>query len=174
MVTDIERGYFDKLMLSPANRLAVLIGTVAANFVGVLFRSLIVCALALLTGLHFATGIAGILPMVLLASIWGLVFAGVAMAVALKTANAQAVQGALVFLFPVLFLTTSFAPRAAMTGWLRTAVAYNPITYILEAMRSFSAYGFDTVTVGKGVLAVLIMAPITMGLAIAALKGRLK
>ncbi|MFN2642806.1 MAG: ABC transporter permease [Actinomycetota bacterium] len=174
MVTDIERGYFDKLMLCPANRLAVLIGTVGANFAGVLFRSLIVTAIALATGLHFATGIAGILPMVFLASLWGLVFAGIAMAVAIKTANAQAVQGSIVFLFPLLFLTTSFAPREAMTGWLKVAVGYNPITYILEGMRSFSAYGFDATRIAKGVLAVLIMAPITMGLSIAALRGRLK
>jgi len=174
MVTDIERGYFDKLMLSPANRLAVLVGTVAANFAGVLFRSLVVTAVALAAGLHFATGITGVLPMVLLASLWGLVFSGIAMAVAIKTANAQAVQGTIVFLFPLLFLTTSFAPRAAMTGWLRTAVAYNPITYILEAMRSFSATGLDAAVIAKGVVAVLIMAPITMGLAIAALRGRLK
>jgi ABC-2 type transport system permease protein len=174
MVTDIERGYFDKLMLSPANRLAVLVGTVAANFAGVLFRSLVVTAVALATGLHFKTGVAGIFPMVLLASLWGLVFAGIGMATAIKTANAQAVQGTLVFLFPALFLTTSFAPRAAMTGWLRTAVAYNPITYILEAMRAFTVNGLDAAVIGKGVLAVLIMAPVTMGLAIATLRGRLK
>lgn len=174
LVQDIERGYFDKLMLSPANRGAVLIGVVGANFAGVLLRSMIVTFVALATGLTFATGVIGVFPMVLLASFWGLVFAGVGMAVAIRTGNAQAVQGSLVFLFPLLFFTTSFAPRESMTGWLKTAVAYNPITYILEAMRSFSAYGFQAGTVGKGVLALLIMAPITMGLSLAALRARLK
>ncbi|MFN2614634.1 MAG: ABC transporter permease [Actinomycetota bacterium] len=174
MVQDIERGYFDKVMLVPANRLGFLIGTVGANFMSVVFRSLIVTGVAMAAGLHFKTGIAGVLPMVLIASLWGLVFAGVGLTTAIKTGNAQAVQGTIVFLFPLLFLTTSFAPRAQMTGWLKTAVIYNPITYILDAMRSFSVYGLQWGTIGKGLLALAILAPITMGMAIRALHSRLK
>lgn len=178
MVQDIERGYFDKLMLSPANRSSVLIGTVGANFIGILLRSLIVTLIALAIGMEFATGLAGVFPMVLLASLWGFVFANIGTAVAIKTANAQAVQGSLVFLFPMLFLTTSFAPRVLMEGWLRTAVAYNPITYVLEAMREFSwvdptAPGFDWWVLGKAVIALAIMAPLTFGFASRALHKRL-
>jgi ABC-2 type transport system permease protein len=174
MVTDIERGYFDKLMLSPANRVAILLGTIAANFASVMFRSAVVTFAAMAAGLRFKTGIVGVLPMILIASLWGLVFAGVGMAMAIKTGNAQAVQGTIVFLFPLLFLTTSFAPREQMTGWLKTAVAYNPLTYVLDAMRSFTIYGYDAGLIGKGLLVLCVMAPITMGLAIAALRGRLK
>ncbi len=174
MVQDIERGYFDKLMLSPAARPALLLGFVGANFTGVMLKSFIVSILAMLAGANVVTGLPGMVAMILLASVWGVVFAGVGMATAIKTGNAQAVQGTLVILFPLLFLTTSFAPKEAMEGWMATAVSYNPLTYILEAMRSFTTYGFQWETVGKGLLAVAIMAPITMGLALAALRARLR
>lgn len=174
MVQDIERGYFDKLMLSPAARPALLMGFVSANFVGVIIKSLVVTLLAMLFGADIATGFWGIIPMILLAAVWGVVFAGIGMAMAIKTGSAQAVQGSLVFLFPLLFLTTSFAPKEALEPWMRTAVAYNPLTYILDAMRSFTTFGFDWSTVGKGLLAIGIMAPITMSLSLAALRARLK
>jgi ABC-2 type transport system permease protein len=172
MVQDIERGYFDRLMLSPAARPALLVGFVGANFAGVVLKSSIVMLLAMLFGANIVTGFFGIFPMILLAATWGVVFAGIGMAVAIRTGNAQAVQGALVFLFPLLFLTTSFAPKAAMETWMRTAVTYNPLTYILEGMRSFTTYGFQWGTVGKALLALAIMAPITMGLALSAHRAR--
>lgn len=174
MVTDIERGYFDKLMLTPVSRLSVVLGAMAGNFIGVIFKAFVVSVVAMVTGVAFATGFVGMLAMVLIAGLWGVVFAGVGMAVALKTGSSKATQGSVAFLFPLLFLTTSFAPKESLAGWLKVAVSYNPVTYILEAMRSFSAYGFQTGTVFKGVLAIAVMGAITMSFAVAALRGRMK
>ena len=74
--------------------------------------------------------------------------------------------------FPLLFTTTLFMPQEAMTGWLSTAVDYNPVTYLLAALRSLISVGWEPVTLAKGVGAVLGVGVVSIGLALAALSGR--
>ena len=173
MATDIERGYFDKLLLSPAPRLAILIGGMGANFLRVVVQAAMVTAVALATGVVFETGIAGAAGMVLLSSVWGLAFGTVGAGVAMKTGSAQATQTAQFALFPLIFLTTSFAPRDAMEGWLHTAVGFNPVTYILEGMRGFSIYG-DAGDVLKGFVSAGVIGVITISFALWAMRSRLR
>lgn len=172
MVIDVERGYFDKLLVTPTSRIAILLGAMGANFARVTAQALIVTAVALATGLDFQTGLVGAVLMVLLASLWGIAFAGLGMGVALKTGSENATNGAQIFIFPMLFLTTSFAPREVMTGWLDTAVGYNPITYLLEAMRSFSLTGWDAAALGKGLVAVACLGTVTVSFSLWALRTR--
>lgn len=174
LVQDIERGYFDKLLVSPISRAAIVIGGMGANFARVFFQGIVVSVIAVAAGLDFATGPIGIVMMVTIASIWGLAFGAVGVAVALKTGSAQAVQGAQVFVFPLLFLTTSFAPKEAMTGWLRTAVAFNPVTYVLDGMRAFAWTGWDADVIGRSFAITIALSVVTIGAAVAALRGRLR
>ncbi len=71
MVTDIESGYFDKLLLTPANRLAVLVGAMSADFFRIMAQATLVLAVALPLGLHFETGILGMVVLILVTSVWG-------------------------------------------------------------------------------------------------------
>src|SRR5690606_27147093 len=90
MVADIESGYFDKLLLTPANRMALLIGAMAADFFRIMAQAVLVLLIALATGLEFETGVPGAIVLILIASLFGLAFSGLGFAVALKTGNAQA------------------------------------------------------------------------------------
>lgn len=174
MVTDIETGYFDKLLLTPAPRFALLIGSMAADFSRVFFQGLLVAFVALLAGLDFATGAVGAFAMVVIASLWGLAYSAIGYAIALKTGNSQATQSAFVFFFPLMFLTTSFAPKEALSGWLQTAATYNPITYLLDAMRSLSMVGWDPEALLKGLLAIGAVGVVTVSLALLAMRGRVR
>lgn len=174
MVTDIESGYFDKLLLTPANPLALLIGAMGADFARVIVQGLFVGAVALATGTVFATGIVGMVAMVALASLWGLAYSSIGFSIALKTGNSQATQSAFVIFFPFVFLTTSFAPMEALTGWLRTAATYNPMTYLLRGMRALSMQGWDAGEIGLGILAAIGLGAVTVTLALRALKGRVR
>jgi ABC-2 type transport system permease protein len=174
MVQDIERGYFDKLMVTPASRVAIVIGAMGGNFARIAFQGLAVTVLAMALGLHFETGLLGVIPMVLLASFWGLAFSGIGIGVALRTGSGQATQGAQFLAFPLMMLTTTFAPRELLNGWLHAAVPYNPISYILDAMRSFSLTGFHIWTVGKGLIAAGALMTLTVSFAVASLKRRLR
>ena len=113
--------------------------------------------------------------MVLLASLWGVAFAALGIGVALRTGSGQATQGAQFLAFPLMFLTTTFAPRAKIdVGWLHTAVAYNPVTYILEAMRAFAWKGWFFADIAKGLIAVAALATVTVSFALSSLRHRMR
>src|SRR6478672_8926415 len=85
LVTDIQDGYFDRLLLTPIRRLALLLGLMVADFVLVIFLCIPVLILGFVTSVRFETGIAGIVVFVLFAAAWGLAFTGFPYAIALKT-----------------------------------------------------------------------------------------
>jgi ABC-2 type transport system permease protein len=175
MVQDIERGYFDKLLVTPAARISLVLGAMGGNFARVTFQGLVVTILALLAGMDFQTGVLGVIPMVLMASLWGVAFAALGIGVALRTGSGQATQGAQFLAFPLMFLTTTFAPREAIgVAWLHTAVAYNPVTYILEAMRAFSFGGWVFADIAKGLIAVAALATVTVSFALSSLRHRMR
>ena len=172
VVTDIQTGYFDRLVISPVNRLALLLGLMIADFALVTALTVPVIIMAFIVGVTFATGVPGILTFMLLSGLWGLIFTGFPYAIALKTGNPAAVNISFLLFFPFLFMTTLFVPLEAMTGWLGTAAVYNPVTYLLAALRSLISNGWEPVTLGKGVGAVLGVGVVSIGLSLAALKGR--
>jgi ABC-2 type transport system permease protein len=174
MVVDVERGYFDKMLLAPISRVSIVLGAMGASYVRVVVQGLIVCGVALATGLTFATGIPGVFGLVLLSSLWGIAYAGFGIAVALKTGNSQATQSSLFFVFPLMFLTTAFAPFEALDGWLQTAARYNPLTYLLQGMRAFSLTGWDAGHILGALAAIGGVAALSLTLSFRALAGRLK
>lgn len=174
IVRDIETGYFDKLLLTPTRRLALLIGSMGAEFVTVVVQALLVVAVGALAGVIFGLGLPGVVGLVLIAALWGLAYSGIGYAIALKTGNSQATQSAFVLFFPFVFLTTSFLPEEALSGWLATAAGYNPVTYLLAGLRSLLSAGFDAAAVGGALAAVAAVGAVTISAALAALRGRVR
>ena len=101
-------------------------------------------------------------------------FTGFPYAIALKTGNPAAVNTSFILFFPFAFLTTSFVPREALSGWLDTVAGWNPVTYLLAGMRSLIMVGWDWAVLGKAVLAVAIVGVFSMALCFGALRSRLK
>lgn len=172
MVADIESGYFDKLLLTPASRLAILIGAMMADFLRVMVQATVVLFIALAAGMEFATGIPGAVLLILLSSLWGLAYSAIGFSIALKTGNSQATQSMWALFMPLMFLSTTFAPKEALSGWLKTAASLNPMTYLLDGMRALSMTGWEMDRIAIAVLAVAILGSITLSLALMALKSR--
>jgi len=172
LVTDIQQGYFDRLLLSPARRLPLLLGLMVADFALVVFLCVPVIVLGLILGVSFGTGPLGLLLFVLLGASWGLAFTGFPYAIALKTANPGAVASSFILFFPFAFLTSSTVPLENLTGWMRTIARYNPITYVLEGMRSLLEDSWDWSAIGQAILAIAILGGISQTLALRALRGR--
>ena len=76
--------------------------------------------------------------------------------------------------FPFLFLTSSYVPESQLTGWLKIVAAWNPVTYLLEGLRSLVSVGWDAADLAKALLAVAIVGAISMTLCFAALRGRIR
>lgn len=172
LVRDLERGYFDKLILTPISRPALLLGPILAGSVILGVQAAIVVVVALLLGLHSATGVLGLLVVIGLAVLLGTGFAGFTVSAALGSGSAAATQGASFVFFPLTFLAPTFVPIELLSGWLKVAAQLNPITYVLEAMRAILNTGWDGAAIWKGVLACLILAAITYALAATALRVR--
>jgi len=172
LVTDIQSGYFDRLLMTPMRRLALLLGLMVADLTLVMALTLPVLALGLAVGVRFATGLPGAIVFVALAGLWGLAFTGFPYAIALKTGSPGAVGASFLLFFPFAFLTTATLPLEALTGWLATIARFNPMTYLLAALRSLLYGGWQTRPLVEGTLAIAAVGAISMTLALAALRGR--
>ena len=172
LVTDIQSGYFDRLSMTPVNRQALLLGLMVADFALVVALTLPVLAVGFGIGVGFETGPLGVLVFVLIAGLWGLAYAGFPYAIALKTGNPAAVNSSFLLFLPFVFLTTIFLPRDSMTGWMATVTDYNPVTYILEALRSLISEGWDAEALLAGVAAAAAVGVVSMTLALFTLRLR--
>jgi len=172
LVSDIQSGYFDRLLISPVSRHALLLGLMVSDMLVVVLLSIPVIILGLALGVSFASGVLGILAFILLASLWGLAFTGFPYAIALKTGNPGAVNSSFLLFFPFAFLTTTFLPKAALTGWLATVAAYNPVTYLLDGLRSLTTTGWAAKDLLPALAAIGAVGLLSQILAFRALKGR--
>ena len=109
-----------------------------------------------------------------LAALWSLAFTGFGYAIALKTGNPAAVNSTFLLFFPFLFLTSSYVPRDQLSGWLDTVAGLNPVTYLLEGLRSLVIVGWDASALGQALLAVAIVGALSMTMCFAALRGRIR
>lgn len=172
LVRDVESGYFDKLLLTPVSRATLLLGPIFAGALILGLQASIVILVGMIKGLQPVTGIPGLLVVVGIAVLLGTGFAGFTVSAALGSGNAAATQGASFLFFPLTFLAPTFVPLDFLDGWLKAAAQANPITYVMEAMRSLLNSGWDAQLLWKGVLACLILAVATYGLAGFALRVR--
>ena len=169
LVGDIEGGYFDKLRAAPISRAAIVLGRLTAEFAkGVIITTALVLV-SLPFGVRVASGPPGLVLLVLLASGWCVVFSGFLQLIALKTRSAAATNSGGLIFFPLLFLTPNFVPRDMLTRPMEIAATLNPVTYLMEALRSLILSDIDWVPVGKGFLVVAAAAVVSVGLNVRAI-----
>jgi ABC-2 type transport system permease protein len=162
LVEEIEGGYFDKLRATPVARTSIVLGRLVAEFVKGVLIAVAIVALALIFGITIASGVAGFLLLVLLTALWSVVYVGFIQLIALKTRSAAATNsGGLVF-FPLLFLTPNLVSRDLLTRPMEIAATCNPVTYIMEALRSLILDDFDWATILPGFGVVLGLGVIMM------------
>ena len=166
LVEEIEGGYFDKLRATPVRRSAIVLGRLLAEGVkGLLIASLIV-VLGLAFGIRIASGFPGFLLLVLLTACWAVVYAGYMQIIALKTRSAAATNSAGLIFFPLLFLTPNFVPRNLLTHPMEIAATINPVTYVMEALRSLILVDLHWETIALGFLVVAVAGAAMLALSV--------
>ena len=136
LVEDIEGGYFDKLRAAPVSRSALVLGRLVAEFTKGIVISIAIIALGMVFGVTIASGVLGFVLLVLLTASWAVVFVGLLQLIALKTRSAAATNSAGLIFFPLMFLTPNFVPRDLLTRPMEIAASINPVTYLMESLRS--------------------------------------
>jgi ABC-2 type transport system permease protein len=172
LVLDIQDGYLDRLLMTPIRRLAILLGHMVADVIVAVAVTIPILALGFAIGVRFETGLLGIVVFVALAALWSLAFTGFGYAIALKTGNPAAVNSTFLLFFPFLFLTSSYVPRDQLSGWLDTVAGLNPVTYLLEGLRSLVMQGWEWTKLGQALLAIAVLGLLSMSLCFTALRGR--
>lgn len=164
LVEDIEGGYFDRLRAAPIPRTSIVFGRLFAEAAKSVAITAVMVLLALPFGIRIASGVFGFLLLILLTAAWAVVFAGLMQIIALKTRSAAATNaGGLVF-FPMLFLTPSFVPRDLLTRPMEVAASFNPVTYIMEAMRSLILQDLNWEPIARGFAVVAIFGTVMVAL----------
>jgi ABC-2 type transport system permease protein len=167
LARDIEAGWFDRLLASPAPRWVLLAGIMVSASLRSLIPGAVVLMVAMATGAHFpgllGLAIAAVVVMgvAAISSTWGS-----ALALKFKSQSAAPLMQAGMLL--AIFLTTAYAPLALLQGWLETVARYNPLTQVLEAARQGFIGGVTWSDTWPGLLA---LAGIVTVLTLVALRG---
>jgi ABC-2 type transport system permease protein len=164
LVEDIEGGYFDKLRAAPVSRTALVLGRLAAEAVKSVAITAALVLLALPFGITIASGPLGFLLLLALTAGWATVFAGFMQLIALKSRSAAATNSGGLIFFPLLFLTPNFVPRDLLTRPMEVAATFNPVTYIMEALRSLILDDFAWAAIGRGFAVVAVLGALMVAL----------
>lgn len=148
---DIESGFLKRLALTPLTRSSLLAGQLAGSLALGAFQAAVFLAVGLSAGAGFAAGIAGVPVLLALSIVITLGFSSVGALVALRTGSGEAVQGMFPLFFVFLFLSSMAMPRDLIQhDWFRTIATYNPVSYLLEAIRSLLISGWDAEALALG------------------------
>jgi ABC-2 type transport system permease protein len=144
LARDIQSGFLDRLSLTPMSGAALLAGQLGgALFMGVV-SAMIYLLVGLLFGVGIASGVGGALVLLALAITISFAFACFGTFVALRAGTGEAVQGFFPLFFVLLFLSSAFFPRNLIEqDWFRTVATYNPVSYMVEGIRSLVITGWD-------------------------------
>jgi ABC-2 type transport system permease protein len=141
---DIESGFLSRLSLTPLTRGALLTGQLAGVVALGLAQACVFLAVGEAAGAGFEAGPAGVLVLLALSVLITLGFGTLGALAALRTGSGEAVQGLFPLFFVLLFLSSNALPRDLIeTDWFRTIATYNPVSYLLEAIRSLLITGWD-------------------------------
>jgi ABC-2 type transport system permease protein len=174
LARDIESGFLNRLAMTPLRGEAMLVGQLGGALVLGVVQAVVYLLVGLATGVSFATGIGGALVLLVLSILIAFAFASLGGLLALRFGTGEAVQGIFPLLFVTLFLSSSSLPRNLIkTAWFRDIATYNPISYLLEALRSLVIKGWDGQALALGFGFALALLVIALGLSQSAMKTRL-
>lgn len=145
IATDFQSRYLYKLLTTPASIGSIVLGRLLADSVRLFVQGGAVLLLALALGGQIASGLAGALLMLLIASLFAVVTFGVLTAnIALRTKDPAAVQAIFPMAYLLIFLTTAYQTKDAVeSSVLRAVIDANPTEYVLRAMRDLMLGGYD-------------------------------
>jgi ABC-2 type transport system permease protein len=174
LALDIELGFIDRLIASPVRRSAVVTGRLsAAGVLGALAASWFLIVGAVF-GAEVKGGASAVLVVLALSALASITFGALGAALALGAGRASVVQGIFPLVFVILFLSSAFFPRELMLEPAGTVAAWNPLSLIVDGMREPIVGGIELAATLNGLAGVAIIAAVSGGLNVWALRHRLR
>jgi ABC-2 type transport system permease protein len=174
LARDIQTGFLNRLTLTPMRRLAVLGGQLGGVITLGLVQAVVYLSVGLLIGVHIQAGPLGIVVLLVFAVFVALGFGSLGAFAALRTGSGEAVQSLFPAFFVFLFISSMNIPRNLMEiTWFRDVATANPVSYLLECVRSLIITGWDGEALALGFGVAAAIAVVSLALASWALKVRM-
>jgi ABC-2 type transport system permease protein len=174
LARDVETGFLKRLALTPMQRSALLIGNLGGVMTVAALSSCIYLAVGFAAGLHMKAGAGGVVALIVLAFLIALAFAALGAFVGLRAGSGEAVQGLFPVFFVFLFLSSQALPRPLIEqDWFRTIATWNPVSYMIEGIRSVVITGWDSTALARGFGFAIVLSAIGIFAASRALRTRL-
>ena len=144
LARDIETGFLNRLALTPLRSEAMLLGQLGGAFVLACVQTVVYLLVGLAVGVTFASGVGGVFVLLSLSLVISFGFASLGGLLALRLGSGEAIQGIFPLLFVTLFLSSASLPRNLIKApWFREVATYNPVSYLLEGLRSLVITGWN-------------------------------
>jgi ABC-2 type transport system permease protein len=174
LARDIQSGFLNRLALTPLRGEALLVGQLGGAFVLGVVQAVVYLLVGLATGVTLASGVGGAFALVGLSILISFAFASLGGLLALRLGTGESVQGIFPLLFVTLFLSSSSLPRNLIKAtWFRDIASYNPISYLIEALRSLVITGWNAEALGLGVGFAAALLILSLAFSQAAMRTRL-
>jgi ABC-2 type transport system permease protein len=156
---DIQTGFLSRLSLTPMRGVALIAGQLAGVAVVALLQAIFYVATGYAVSVHPAAGAGGVVVLVVLAVAIAIGFGAVGVVMALRTGSGESVQGLFPVLFVFLLISSMNLPRNLIeAGWFRWLATVNPVSYLIEGVRSLIIEGWNGEALGLafGISAVIL------------------
>jgi ABC-2 type transport system permease protein len=174
LARDIQTGFLNRLSLTPMRGVALLAGQLGGIVTMGVVQALVYLSVGLAVGVEFASGPAGVFVLLAFAILVTVGFGALGAFAALRTGSGEAVQSLFPAFFVFLFLSSMNMPRDLIEiDWFRTVATINPVSYLIECVRSLIITGWDgqALALGFGIAAVITL--VALILASVSLRTRL-
>jgi ABC-2 type transport system permease protein len=174
LARDIQTGFFNRLSLTPMKGVALLMGQLGGVIVLGVAQATVYLAVGLIIGVHFAAGFGGVLVLYLFAILISLGFGAFGAFAALRTGTGEAVQSLFPIFFVFLFISSMAIPRNLIgVTWFRDVATVNPVSYLIEFVRSLIVIGWDGEAIALGFGIGLLLTVVALALSSWALRERM-
>jgi ABC-2 type transport system permease protein len=174
LARDIQTGFVNRLSLTALRDWALLSGQLTGVVVLGVVQALFYVAVGIVVGVDFAAGVGGILVLLVYAVIVSLAFGAVGAYLAFRTGSGETVQAMFPVLFVFLFISSMNAPRDLIgVDWFRIAATLNPVSYMIECVRSLIIEGWNVHALALGFGLVAVVGVVFLALSSRALRLRM-
>ncbi len=174
LARDIQTGFVNRLSLTALRDWALLCGQLSGVVALGVVQALFYLAVGLAAGVSFAAGPGGVAVLVAYAVLVSLAFGALGAYLAFRTGNGEAIQALFPVLFVFLFISSMNTPRDLIdVEWFRMAATLNPVSYMIECVRSLIVDGWDAQALALGFGFVAVVGVLSLALAARAMRTRL-
>ena len=174
LARDIQTGFINRLSLTALRDWALLLGQISGVVVLGVVQAIFYLAVGLASGVEFESGLAGIAVLMVYAAIVSLAFGALGAWLAFRTGSGEAIQALFPVLFVFLFISSMNTPRDLIdVEWFQTAATLNPVSYMIELVRSLIIEGWNPQALALGFGFTVVIGVVSIALAASALRTRM-